>query len=183
MILESDQTQLSTEQCSREEEKTAIYLKHAKWRPYNGGEHPLIQALGLNRYWDPEFCPYPDPHKTINLLATKERVYLMATRDGQVHEITIPYPVTETQSEPEASPYLKPGKHGWDYELHRWSWEGDPDLHTGVGHSVEPEDAERLLREGNSFSAEYYHKHPGWGAHTWPCGCHKIRDEDDSEEE
>lgn len=62
-------------------------------------------------------------------------------------------------------PYLKPGKHGWDYELHRWGFEGDEDLHTGVGHQVDPDDQERFDEcEGltEEFRSKYGRKVYSW---------------------
>lgn len=91
---------------------------------------------------------------------------------------------TETASSTEASfpQFLKPGKHGWDYENHRWGFQGDPDLETGVGHSIDPDDEERLM-QSDDFAAEYNVKYPGRGAHQWPCGCHRVTSDYDSEAE
>ncbi|KAJ4350239.1 uncharacterized protein N0V89_008860 [Didymosphaeria variabile] len=73
-------------------------------------------------------------------------------------------------------PFLKPGKHGWDYEKHAWGFEGDKDLETGVGHQIDPRD-EGLSEE------EFAEKYPGARGGVWPCGCAIPGDEHDSEAE
>ncbi|PVI06186.1 hypothetical protein DM02DRAFT_681668, partial [Periconia macrospinosa] len=79
--------------------------------------------------------------------------------------------------------FLKPGKHGYDYENGREYFEGDPDLYTGYGHDVDPADEERLAREGDAFYSEYRKKYSGYLGIQWPCGCRYPRSDSDSEEE
>ncbi|KAL1609919.1 ferrioxamine B transporter [Paraconiothyrium brasiliense] len=73
-------------------------------------------------------------------------------------------------------PFLKPGKHGWDYEKHAWGFEGDKDLETGKGHQIDPRDEELSEKE-------FADKYPGTRGGVWPCGCAIPGNEHDSEAE
>ncbi len=107
---------------------------------------------------------------------------------------------------------MKKGKHG-----RRGEFLNDPDLHTGLGHQIEPEDhlkwdefrafqgklyqqfphypkpSQRISIDSEAKDAwdawqtwygEFTEKYLGYAvAHIWPCGCEKVSDENESEEE
>lgn len=79
-------------------------------------------------------------------------------------------------------PTFREGKHGWDYERHRWSWEGHESLLTGEGHRVDPED-QRMVDEGVLSVEAFRRKYPGMLGSQWPCGCQIPGEWDDSEAE
>lgn len=175
-------------------------------------EHPFIDACELNPTWDPATSP-ETPSTKVQKLAYGHKVILTATSDNTVHETTISLADLKAERQrqrqfqqrfdsPAASdhqkekqvneqpcsnnpdaPYRKPGKHGWDYDKHCWAWEGDPDLHTGIGHQIDPEDLAKLEQEGVQFQREFDQKYPGRLDNQWPCGCQVPGDDDDSEEE
>lgn len=87
-------------------------------------------------------------------------------------------PVASSEKDKKEGGPLRHGEHGWNYTLHKWNFEGDTGLENGVGHSVE--DADWVL-EG---TREFRRKYPGYGfAHLWPCGCQRVAEGDESEEE
>lgn len=143
--------------------------------------HPIITALDIN-----PSDPFNNT-KVVRLPEQKEVVIVTATSETSVFQTSIP----TTQSNLSAQkanqevdrPYLKAGKHGWDYEHHRWGFEGDPDLITGAGHQIMPEDLDILAKEPAWAEAEFRKKYPGRLANQWPCGCQKPWDDDDSEDE
>ncbi|KAJ4305354.1 hypothetical protein N0V90_000885 [Kalmusia sp. IMI 367209] len=163
-------------------------------------QHPLISEWGLDAEWHP-IPTEPStatPLHTISLPATKEHLIACANSYGSsirrraaLHTTLIPQCDIEYHSKvllqgkkvapphrrykTEAAPYLKPGKHGWDYDKHRWSFENDPDLVTGFGHQVEEDDEKKLSEQ------EFRAKYPGVLANQWPCGCQMPWDDEDSE--
>jgi hypothetical protein len=119
--------------------------------------------------------------KVIGLVKTKKRVLI--TPDPERKAYQPHYSYSSNMSTPQLKPpYLKPGKHGWDWESHKWHFANDPDLNTGYGHQVEPADQERFDQQPE-FRDEFFEKYPGRFAHTWPCGCQKPWKDDESEEE
>ncbi|KAF2271819.1 uncharacterized protein EI97DRAFT_243846 [Westerdykella ornata] len=147
-----------------------------------GNPHPLVPLLDLDPN-DVDKYAY-----AIDLPETREVALIHALSDRAVVQMVIPYsdlvskpdygkpaPVTRRQR-----PYLKPGRHGYEYGKSKWSWEGDPDLVTVVGHQIEPGDSMRLGK--GEFESKYYGYRTG---HLWPCGCQKVPAEGEywSEEE
>lgn len=121
-----------------------------------GQPHPLTNALDLNPDWDPISA---DPQakgtatRVLNLPGQRCHAIVTAESSSVVHITEIPYtrkvpvpqggqPLPRDADTPshQAAPYLKPGPHGYDYTNHRWHFGSDPDLRTGVGHQVEPDD-------------------------------------------
>ncbi|KAF2644892.1 hypothetical protein P280DRAFT_535550 [Massarina eburnea CBS 473.64] len=147
-------------------------------------QHPAIDALGL----DPHADTPADNGTLIGKLSKKTSAVMSAipSRYGfapSFHETIIyssGWKLKGQQTEVPV-PYLKPGKHGWDNDNHCWSWEGDADLITGVGHQVEPADQERLDAEGEAFRREFGIKYPGHMSNQWPCGCQMPWDDSDSD--
>ncbi|KAF2244230.1 hypothetical protein BU26DRAFT_608686 [Trematosphaeria pertusa] len=157
-------------------------------------EHPLIPALELNPSHNHRNPLSPPSTQILHQPAQRCHIILTASSDTAVHETTIPYRKdrnaapyfkNKLKSDSPTAPYLKPGKHGWDHENHRWGFQGDPDLLTGVGHQVDPRDAERLKREQKNGKdvAWYAEKYPGRLGNQYPCGCQLPWDDEDSEEE
>jgi hypothetical protein len=157
-------------------------------------QHPIIDALGLIADVNaPELgtqvLELPREHVIITTIPSKYggAPHVVETsiprRNTRNHRISDPQPSQQIQKPEPAAPFLKPGKHGWDYENHCWSWEGDRDLHTGIGHQVDPEDQERLDREGEAYEKEFKNKYTGYLGNQWPCGCQLPWNDSDSEEE
>ncbi|KAF9739982.1 hypothetical protein PMIN03_001909 [Paraphaeosphaeria minitans] len=168
--------------------------------------HPFLSTFSL----DPTFQPMPactsstTPLRTLTFPSSRAHLLISTTslnRDSPtVHLTLIPHRDLENQraatlAAKKIGPphrrrrnmmraFLKPGTHGWDYDKHRWGFEGDADLKTGRGHQVEPED-ERKLEAGEMSWAAFGDKYPGvrgGRGGMWPCGC-GVGEEGESEEE
>jgi hypothetical protein len=146
------------------------YVKTLLENPVNmprrrpGEPNPLIESLGLGK------DDYKEATKVVELLEKKEAVIFTRINDTEVAQTTIPLPVGRTEEQ--AAPYLKKGQHGYDSVRSRWHFAGDPDLVTGVGHQIDPYDAE-AAKTGPEALAAFNKKYPGqYTGHLWPCGCH-----------
>jgi hypothetical protein len=105
-------------------------------------QHPFINALGIG----------PSDTRILDLPAEKAHAIITAESDTAVHITEIPYKDTrrrlgqgqlsiKSKQPQEAAPYLKPGRHGYDFANNRWHLASYRDLLTGIGHQVEPADA------------------------------------------
>lgn len=174
-MMEQVQAHIAEQSSSAEVSTTIPKDNTVKLAKHNLKVHPMIHELGLNPD-DPSQAT-----KIIGLPEHQELVIITASSWTAVHETRIPTaPPVLQQSQ--NSLYLKPGKHGWDWNLHKWAFYGDRDLETGVGHQIEPADQERLEKEP-AFEYEFKKKYPGVLANQWPCGCQKPWYDDESEEE
>ncbi|KAF2712617.1 hypothetical protein K504DRAFT_464688 [Pleomassaria siparia CBS 279.74] len=109
---------------------------------------------------------------------TRTRIY----DDPLLKQTTVVTMISETEVEDDTIvwPYLRAGKHGYDYENNKWSWEGHDSLSTGYGHQIEPEDQKRMDKDP-SFKNEFDKKYPGILCNQWPCGCQMPWNDSDSE--
>ncbi|KAF2791483.1 hypothetical protein K505DRAFT_363792 [Melanomma pulvis-pyrius CBS 109.77] len=136
--------------------------------------HPLLDILNL----DPSSASTSTTVCSLN--DRKETAIITAVSEACVLQTFIPW--VQPKPQERMVPFLKPGKHGWDYENHRWGFERDEDLHTGHGHQVEPADEARKNADP-SFAREFRQKYPGVLGNQWPCGCQMPWNDEDSEEE
>ncbi|KAH7139250.1 hypothetical protein B0J11DRAFT_575167 [Dendryphion nanum] len=141
----------------------------AAWRTQERHErnlHPLV-ARGLV---DPN--EISQSTKILRRPDQGEVVVVTASLVTAVHRTTIPMPartmlLPSTTGRRGPKPFLKPGKHGWDYSRHRWGFEGDPDLIVGEGHQIEPADQRRLDHD-QAIIADFKCKFPSKLSGQWP---------------
>ncbi|PSN67342.1 hypothetical protein BS50DRAFT_634722 [Corynespora cassiicola Philippines] len=188
-ILNKISSKLDGQQPNKSDASIEELFNFEAFNPSTMAKHPAIDALGL----DP--ASYLTSSKVFDL--ENQRVVVTASSLTAVHFTLIPHNTSSSSLDTSAMdtsstlnssktsknmPFLKPGQHGWDYELHRWGFHGDPDLESGRGHQIEPQDQARLDRDP-SFKAEFDKKYPGTLANQWPCGCQMPFHDSDSEEE
>ncbi|KAI4921757.1 hypothetical protein J4E90_000184 [Alternaria incomplexa] len=189
---------------SQTERQTSVY--NAK-----GSRHDaFMQTTGMNPL-DPDRSSIIIRGRNEDrvLTATSGQGY----RKGETyfHETTIPHRATKPKKSPSA-PYLKEGEHGrkGDFQAdndrrtgvgHQFEpddylkWSEFKKFHSTIyeqfPHYPKPNQGITIdLETKDSWDAwqiwydEFTKKYPGYAvAHLWPCGCEKVRDEDESEEE
>lgn len=172
--------------------------------------HPFLSAFSLDPTFKPDarYVAQTTPVRVLPLPATREHLIVSANPGTGTHFHARPHPIIHTTLLPHrdlenqraaalqgkkippphrrkkniTTPFLKPGKHGWDYEKHAWGFAGDKDLETGIGHQVDPRDEEKV-RRGEMSEGEFRDKYPALRGGLWPCGCEIPWGEDDSEED
>lgn len=163
--------------------------------------HPRApRALALSPKWTPLLptsTSTSTPLRVLPLRASQSHTLVLSTplslhilslphhdlasqRAAQSLGKKIPPPHRRTKSKRTPNPlvdaYLKEGRHGYDWEEHRWGFEGDGDLVTGVGHQVGEGDREAYGR------GELWGKYGGRRGGVWPCGCRVVSEEGEGEE-
>ncbi|KAI4930867.1 uncharacterized protein J4E92_004700 [Alternaria infectoria] len=189
---------------SQTERQTSVY--NAK----GSRQDAFMQATGMNPL-DPDRSSIIIRGRNEDrvLTATSGKGY----RKGETyfHETTIPHRATKHHQSPPV-PYLKEGEHGrkGDFQADNDRCTGvghqfEPDdylkwsefknfrstIYEQFPHYPKPNQGITIdLETKDTWDAwqiwyeEFTKKYPGYAvAHLWPCGCEKVRDEDESEEE